>query len=104
MNIRKFLVLVFFLAVCVALPVKRASTDMGTLCSVVIGGVFADCIINNSCSPTRTCGAVVGGFVCWLAGRAENVLDFKIQSSQSDDTSTCECVKQNGYCYLREDL
>lgn len=71
----------WFVILCVVLPVKRASINIGAICSVVIGGVFADCILNNNCSPTKIYGAVAGGHICWFGGRAENVLDFQLQNT-----------------------
>lgn len=104
MNLKKLLVLGWFIVVCVVLPIKRASTDIGAICSVIIGGVFADCILNNSCSHIKIYGAVAAGHICWLGGRAENALDFQLQNTQSGDTSKCEYIEKDGYCFPKDEL
>lgn len=103
LNLTRKTVVLIYGVFCIAVPLKRGSTDVVTLCSTIIGGVSADCVINNTCSPVKIYSAVAGGFICWVAGRAENFIDFKLQSTQTNKVSTCDCMKGgDGYCYVKD--
>ncbi|KAI9303483.1 hypothetical protein BJ944DRAFT_268346 [Cunninghamella echinulata] len=87
LSTKKLIIILLYIFYCVAAPISRGSTDIGAMCTVVIGGVMANCVINNSCNARTVCGAVVGGFSCWLLGRAENYWDFKIQNSLNNNNN-----------------